>query len=503
MAIATVATPKCEQTVTGHKAPKRRAPTWVRALRVLTPLAFIGAIVTAPHSSGFGPPSAHADSTSTAPAFSATKTLTRDKLVANGGQLSDGTTCAQSAGCTDVVETKNLSLSVDVTSGLQTYQQLTITWAGAHPTNFIDPDPNSSVAAAVEEYPMVLMECRGVDDTSVPVAQQLSPQTCWTEYDSERVNISQVSQFPSWRLDRYASADQRAQFVNKPNPLPTGCPNDNFGAAAMTIPLASSDGHTVYNQYVCGPSGTRAPEQLILSGTNVVPDNTTFGVTDADGTGRAKFVIWTDETNATLGCSSTVACTLVAIPIMGISCDETTSGASAADITACEYKDTASGTRADSGSNRAKSFSVEGDAWWTASNWKNRLSVPLKFAPPADYCNTVTSKAPVLVYGSELMTEVAQQWAPVFCTDPNRAPFADIPEAEPAAVNTLTQGTTEAAFDTYPPPPSSGGGTGPPIVSAPVAINGFAIATIVDDMNGNEVTSLKLNPRLLAKLLSE
>ena len=214
------------------------------------------------------------------------------------------------------------------------------------------------------------------------------------------------------------------------------------------MPMLSADG-TVYDDYACSPSGVRAPEQLDSAGTNStgVPDNTTFAVTSPDGTGRSKFVIWTNETNATLGCSSTVPCTLVAIPIMGISCDATTSGASAADIASCEYADSASGVGGDSGANRAKSWSVEGNSWWSASNWNNRISVPLKFAPPANYCSTVSSKPPVLVYGSELMTEAATQWAPVFCTDPNRSPFAHIPEAEPAAVNTLTQGTTEAAFD--------------------------------------------------------
>ncbi len=180
---------------------------WVKALRVLTPVAFIGAIVTLPHSSGLGPPSAHADPTSTAPAFSATKAITRDNLVADGGPMSDGSTCAQSAGCVDLVETKNVSLSVSVTTGLQTYQQLSIAWSGAHPTNFINSDPNTNVAGSVEEYPMVLMQCRGVDDSSQPADKQISPQTCWTQYDSERFNYSLASQFPPWRLDRNASSE--------------------------------------------------------------------------------------------------------------------------------------------------------------------------------------------------------------------------------------------------------------------------------------------------------
>jgi hypothetical protein len=488
--------------------------------RILTPLAVIGAMITAPisHSSGVGPRAANADSGSaTTPAFTKSEAIARTNLVADGNALTNdangnplpaGTTCQVAAGCKEQVEQRTISLSVDVTSGLQTFQQLTVTWTGAHPTNFITPDPTTEVAGSTEEYPMVLLECRGVDDPSQPAADQISPETCWTEYDSERYNYSLSTQFPSWRLDANASSAELAQFVNVPNPLPTACTNAGASSwtAAYVNPLLSTDG-TIYNQYPCG--GMRAPEQLPAAGTNTqgVPDNTTFGVTGADGTGTGKFVVWTDETNATLGCSSTVACSLVAIPIIGTSCNETVAGASAADIATCEYSDSQSGAVGDSSGNRAKSFAVEGDSWWTASSWADRISVPLNFAPPGNFCSVVSSKTPVLVYGSELMTEVNQQWSPSFCNDPTKAPFSFVPESEAAAVNTLSTGTTEAAFDTYPPAadglPGASTGTSPPVVNAPVAVGGFAIATLVDDKNGYEVTDIRLDARLLAKLLSE
>lgn len=488
-------------------------------MRVVTPLLAVGAIATTAlaHSDVVGSNTARADVSDSAPlAFTKTETIARTNLVmngnpltndANGGSLPPGTLCNQPSGCEEQIDHRTVSLSVDVTGGLQTYQQLTVTWSGAHPTNFINSDPNTDVAGAAEEYPMVLMECRGVDDSTVATAQQISRKTCWTEYDGERVNLSTATAFPPWRLDRYADAADRAALVNQPNPLPTPCFGSSAWTAAYTVPLVGADG-TTYNQYAC--NGMRAPEQLSRVGTNTqgVPDNTTFGVTQPDGTGSAKFDVWTDQTNATLGCSSTVACSLVAVPIMGISCDETASGPSAGDIASCEYQDSQSGAVADSGSGHAKSFSVEGDAWWSASNWDDRISVPLNFAPPANYCSIVSSKQPVLVYGSELMTEAAQQWAPPFCTDANRLPFSHIAESEPAAVNTLVAGTTEAAFDTYPMtqggvPIGAASGSGPPIVNAPVAVSGFGIATLVDDPAGREVTDVRLDPRLLAKLLSE
>ena len=74
---------------------------------------------------------------------------------------------------------------------------MNVTWSGAHPTNFINSDPNTSVAGSVEEYPMVLMQCRGVDDTSQPVDKQINPRTCWTEYDPERFNFSLTTAYPA------------------------------------------------------------------------------------------------------------------------------------------------------------------------------------------------------------------------------------------------------------------------------------------------------------------
>ena len=492
--------------MSSHRLLRRRVPTWVVAVRLLTPIAAIAAILTAPLSHGsVGTRPAQADTTTTTtPAFTKSEAITRDNLVPDGGTLHDGTTCTQAAGCDDQVDQRNVTLSVDVTTGLLTDQQLTVTWSGARPSNFTYSDPNSDLASSIQEYPMVLLECRGVDDSTKPADQQLSPQTCWTQYDLER-GLSSDTIYPPWRLDKNATAADRGQYVNEPNPEPqgAGCPPVTDSGATHIVPLLGADG-TVYNQYRC-PNALRAPEQQRSPGAGL-PDNATFAATDTDGTGRTKFVVWTDETNATLGCSSTVVCSLVAIPIMGINCDATVAGATAADIAQCEYADPKSGVFGDTIGNKSPSRAVTGQLWWAASNWNNRVSIPLSFAPPASFCSTVTTKRAVLIYGSELMTEVAQQWAPTFCTDPNLTPFSHIPESEPAAVNTLVGGSTEAAFETtVPPPPASSTtpATGPPIVNAPVAVSGFAIATLIDDQNRNEDTGVRLDARLLAKLLTE
>ena len=60
-------------------------------------------------------------------------------------------------------------------------------------------------------------------------------------------------------------------------------------------------------------------------------------MTGLDGSGSAEFDVFDATENATLGCSASVACSLVAVPIMGVSCDADVSPApSATDLANCE-----------------------------------------------------------------------------------------------------------------------------------------------------------------------
>jgi hypothetical protein len=417
------------------------------------------------------------------------KTVTRTNILPDGKQ--------------QTVVKKKVTVSVSATTGLQTLQQINVSWKGAYPTNYIDPDPNSANASSYQEYPVVVLECRGVDSTKVPPKDRLSQQTCWTQYNIERNASAPGTKFPPWRLDRYAG--NLGLFPHKPKTLPTGCSPYSFGEVDFFEPLKALDGKTYYG----GPTlvcSTLSPEQSAFSAD--FPDNTTFGVTAADGTGRAKFVVWSSETNETLGCSATVRCSLVVVPIVGISCDEQMKSADETqqDVDHCDYADTEHGLLENaagelSSPGQMALESVTGQLWWSASNWRNRISIPLSFALPSDYCSVVSKRASVFVYGSELMNEAAQQWSPAFCTDSKRTPFTQIAQAEPAAVNELNERSIDAAYETYPPKPAAR--AGPPVVNAPVAVSGFAISTVVDDAQHNEDFDVKLDPRLLAKLLTE
>jgi hypothetical protein len=466
---------------------------------------------------------ASVNSTSSVPAFTSTEVVTRDHQNADGSD--------------DITDSRTFSLSVDRDTDLRGYQQLRVSWSGAHPTGGIVGDESSSDAAAFEEYPVVLMECRGIDSTSAPTGEQLSPKTCWTQTVSERYNEDNNSAFPVWRLDRYASANDTADIVGAPNPLNPSCVVDQ-PEAARWVPFVAADGTEYDPGYFGGPGcNPLAPEAGNVEDTGA-PGNTTYAVTDPAGNGNAKFVVWTADQNASLGCSDSVPCALVVIPIMGVSCVSATAvSESADDDAACRSLGL---YRPGQLVNPSKSdLTVTGDLWWTASNWRNRITVPLTFAESSSVCSVVSHSTPVLMYGSPPMAEATQQWAPEFCTDPTKFTFRHVQTGEPEAKNLLGLGldtgssgadssspaasasasaiatpTAASSASTDAPTASNGveavlesdappDGYSSPTVQAPVALTGFAISYIIDDTSGHEYTNLKLTPRLLAKLLTE
>jgi len=469
--------------------------------------------------------------------YSVTKTVTRTNLV---------------SGVAQTVDSRTVALWISDVTNLEGLQQVNVSWTGAHPTGGEDPNPNdganipgsssSTPGGTALQYPMVLLECRGVDSPTAPAAQQLTPESCWTAYEwADRGAISQVASygaFPPWRLDMYASAADRAAQVGVPSPdtilagiIPTTTVSQieaqNFATcegttyqAVYLVPFVAADGSTYYPQNTC-PAFPEPAEAASLSAASQLtfPSNETWAATAANGTGSAKFDIFTANENASLGCSDTVPCSLVAIPIEGISCDLTDAGLPPEDVPSPTETVTESNGATETVQQQAESWctasgtvpagvneqalgedTVTGAYWWSASNWRNRISVPLTFAPVSSPCNAGGAGAQEIdIYGSELMTEVSAQWDPYFCSNPSLYTLKQIATGEPEARNLLAQGNVEAAYAAYDP-----AGTYPaPVVSAPVAITGFGIAFNVDDYGGNEVTTLRLDPRLLAKLLTE
>ncbi|HVW79431.1 MAG TPA: hypothetical protein VHB69_00620 [Mycobacteriales bacterium] len=404
--------------------------------------------------------------------FTKSETITRTELV-NGKK--------------QVVDKRTVTLHVDDTTDLEGRQEIGVSWSGAHPTGGIVADQNS-IDAQQEEYPFVLLECRGTPS-------RVTPQTCWTQDWSERYQDSLQTPYPPYRLDAYNTKAEDAQVYGAPKKLPKACaylpaPTQHW------VPFVAANGHV----YDGGPAGCagQPPESQSVGGS-ALPSNETFGVTGTNGKGTASFDVWTSAENASLGCTQLVACSLVAVPVMGISC-AAPKAASASDVAACEAKGAFSpGQLAPNPPQGRDDLAVSGSLWWSASNWRNRITVPLSFAVPSNACDVVNSSNDVDVYGSELLIQATDQWAPHFCLNHKLFKFTHVQTGEPEAVNLLTTGGAEAAFVSDPP----AHGYGKPVANAPVALSGFAIGYAIDGANGQPYTDLRLTPLLLAKLLTE
>jgi hypothetical protein len=411
------------------------------------------------------------------------------------------------SGTSTQVDARHVSVTVSQTSNLRGHQLVDVSWTGAHPTSGLASDPNSPLGA-LQEYPVVLLECRGVDDATLASDQQLSPQTCWTSTPDERLQTDGNSAFPPWRLDAYASDADRNAVVGAPSPRPSAC-GARPALSERWVPLVGEDG----TQYGFGPSGCAGlPPETSTTGNVGVPSNTYYGVTGTDGTGSAKFDVWSADENATLGCSATVACAIVAVPIIGISCDpfgtQVTTQANKAPTTGRQNATTygATCTHADDyepgqavSPSKATTNAVTGALWWSASNWRNRVVFPLTFAVSPSVCDVVSSTQPTDIYGSILMAEASAQWRPTFCTNKNLFPFVHVQTSDDAARNLVSTGAIDAAFSSRAPDD----GFSRPVVQAPVSVSGFAISYNIDDAQGRPYTQLRLNARLLAKLLTE
>jgi hypothetical protein len=404
-------------------------------------------------------------------------------------------------GASQTIDSRAITLKVSQTANLQGRQEIEVSWTGAHPTGGIVANPNTA-QAQYEEYPFVLLECRGVDSPGVAPAQQLTPQTCWTQTWTERYQDSLGDIYPPYRLDQSASPPP-GPITGAPSPLPTSCSGDEDAPVQDWVPFRSATG-TVYAGGNAGCAG-EAPESDDVGGS-ALPSNEVYGVTGLDDSGSTNFDVFTSAENADLGCTQNVACALVAVPIEGVSCNpaaQSNPPPSPSDVTACEATGAyAAGANANTSLfENGADLSDTGSLWWSPSNWRNRISVPLTFAPPPNACSLTGGVShTVNIYGSELMIQATDQWDPSFCLNAQKGFGVDqLQSPEPEARNLVASGGAEAAFTSYDQP----SGYGKPVVNAPVALTAFAITYDIDGANGQPYTSLKVTPRLLAKLLTE
>ena len=439
-----------------------------------------------------------AGTTAAGTSFSASRVLTRTHLV-------DGK---------DVeVDRRTFTLSVGNTIGLRDRQGVQLGWTGAHPSGgivFDDKKPH----AADEEYPVVVLQCRGTDSPSTPSSQRLSQQTCFTGTWDTRYYPPYRGTFPAPRVDRYATPSERTVLVGAPNPEPAACVRGD--GYSRYVSFLAADGTRYYGGSL-GCAGL-APEQTVIPNP-LNPASATWARTLPDGTGSTRFIVQDEQDNASLGCSAVVACSLVVVPIEGISCDVAAAGLPADDqpspddVSAVSKECETPGAYAAATPNSDQKatdpiskYAVNGRLWWSASNWRNRISVPIAFAKTAASCGLTSGGAtPLNVFGSQVLAQAVQQWAPSFCSNPALFPLQQTETAEVQAKNLLATGVTNGKYLGVQGIYQAGPPSTPfmnPVVQAPTAIGGWGVGFVLDNRQGKQVGHLRLNARLLAKLLS-
>ncbi|WP_151084682.1 hypothetical protein [Nocardioides cynanchi] len=377
-------------------------------------------------------------------------------------------------------------VSVDKHTYLQDHERITVSWSGAHVTGGRSLNPYGETGLP-QEYPVVLMECRGVDPKSyaggqVPSgAEAVSPQTCWTNTYFQRTNSADAGQ-GIWEHD--ASNGDSAEHIQGIDPaaIPANC-NVNANFDYDITPFRAAGG-----KLFAGCSSQAMPPEATVNSVSI--PNEVYAFTNADGTGTFPFEVRTALENRSLGCSSTVPCTLEVVPIDGINCDDP-------DVAApCNQTGELPPGQVNTG--QAPQDAVAPAFWASASNWERRVPVPLGFSPPPSVCTVAAAGKPVPFYGSELLDQAAPQWLPAYCLNKSRFNWQDNIYPDQAAFDLMQSGQAAAAEV------SSRGQNDTGVGYAPTAATGWAIAFDIDKPgNAGQQTSIKLNALLLAKLLTE
>jgi hypothetical protein len=196
------------------------------------------------------------------------------------------------------------------------------------------------------------------------------------------------------------------------------------------------------------------------------PANWQDTVTGADGTGQVTIQVFTKRESAGLGCDSDAPCSIVVVPNYG---------------------------RPPNGNGATEDVQ---DAPWA---WDRRTVVPLSFQPVDDACPL--SGSSLRVEGSPMAEDLLAAWRGKTCTlakNPVTLDYTAIGEEETRG--DVASSTTDLGLVIDPLTADAAADRG--VVYAPVSVTGLVVAFQVDDANGRPVTTMHLNARLVAKLIT-
>jgi ABC-type phosphate transport system substrate-binding protein len=215
------------------------------------------------------------------------------------------------------------------------------------------------------------------------------------------------------------------------------------------------------------------------------PMNTAYATTSPDGKGELNVQILTALQNQFLNCGLHHECSLVIVPSQGGNTLE-------APAKCADHSIDIGGTD-------------QGQYAFSAStgqcSWDARIVVPLHFAPAPGDCPIKNTTFTAL--GSPMLADAMNQWIAKLCAGANPITITyNSSLTEPEAITDVPLGLGDIALTTRPGPADNG--TDKKYIYAPVAISAVSIAYWIDNpVTGQPVTTLKLDPRLVAKLLTQ
>ncbi|MBS2546838.1 hypothetical protein KGQ19_08145 [Catenulispora sp. NL8] len=233
------------------------------------------------------------------------------------------------------------------------------------------------------------------------------------------------------------------------------------------------------------------------------PNNAVPAVTRSDGTGSADIEVYTANQSPSLGCDAANPCSIVVEPNYGgdsTGIDSTTSPPAP--------------NCADHGVDRHPPYMATFNGFLQVDPnqngtgemcaWNNHVTIPLSFAPVAGACPA--SAAGVSAEGMPMLDRALAQWTVGAClnsADPVTLQYSsDITEPESRSDFLQGRAGADMAFTSLPADPAAS--SAHPYTYVPLGNTGIVIAFFIDDARTHlPITGVKLNARLIAKLLTQ
>ncbi|HZX09244.1 hypothetical protein [Kribbella sp.] len=356
-----------------------------------------------------------------------------------------------------------------------TRQMLNVSWTGMAPST-------EKGSPAEHELPVTVMQCRGYnpDRSDCWMASTVAGNSLGPILGSSFVPVENSQ----WRTTAPTTSGQLYQIpFRKADGTYHALPRPNAAGAWLVPGL----GTTLTN------SGVTTTVDDYTPGT----ENQRIGLTRQNGTGEVQTWANTKVENPNLGCSQSSQCSLVVVPITSHPCLGTP------DVTTDEAQRCASFT--------SNGSTVRAGYWSLLANWYQRYVFKLSFAPESPTCAQRTDAAKFI--GSELMGEAMRRWVPARCQQSSPTSLDYTRAWEPESRTQLGQTdpvapsgyAADAAVVTEPSEQDSPAAARKPGY-APLAVSGFAIGfnwQVADAFGGGPVNDIKLNQRLVAKLLTQ